>query len=123
MQLHQPVDIFLSHDWPLNIYEHGDKADLLARNPTFARDVSAGLLCKSFGVTHPSRTETALRLPLTTDHDGLGFPSVCVLAAAVSHTLPEQPLVDAQVNRGVLGSPPQEQLLHALKVGGLYLTS
>ncbi|KAJ9525186.1 hypothetical protein QJQ45_020701, partial [Haematococcus lacustris] len=36
MQIQQPLDIFLSHDWPRNIVHHGDKEALLRRK-TFLR--------------------------------------------------------------------------------------
>eukprot|EP01105_Mastigella_eilhardi_P022063 TRINITY_DN5402_c0_g1_i2.p2 TRINITY_DN5402_c0_g1~~TRINITY_DN5402_c0_g1_i2.p2 ORF type:complete len:348 (+),score=77.26 TRINITY_DN5402_c0_g1_i2:633-1676(+) len=36
MQLSQPVDVFLSHDWPQGVLEHGDYAALFRRKPFFA---------------------------------------------------------------------------------------
>lgn len=42
LSLLPPVDIFLSHDWPVDITEFGDQADLLRVMPRFTRDVTAG---------------------------------------------------------------------------------
>lgn len=39
-QLSGNVDIGLSHDWPLGIYHHGNKAQLLRKKPYFAEEVS-----------------------------------------------------------------------------------
>lgn len=36
----QPLDIFISHDWPSQIYNHGDKKSLLERKKHFRKDVS-----------------------------------------------------------------------------------
>lgn len=36
------MDIFLSHDWPVDITEYGDQVDLLRHMPRFTRDVKAG---------------------------------------------------------------------------------
>ncbi|KAK3031272.1 hypothetical protein RJ639_035572 [Escallonia herrerae] len=38
MQVEEPVDVFLSHDWPLNIVEHGNWKDLLRYKPAFEAD-------------------------------------------------------------------------------------
>lgn len=34
-QLSQPINIFISHDWPTGIWEHGDVKSLLKRKPFF----------------------------------------------------------------------------------------
>lgn len=34
-QVSQPIQIFLSHDWPSGIWEHGDKRQLLKFKPFF----------------------------------------------------------------------------------------
>ena len=39
MQIEEPVDIMLSHDWPEGIYEYGDKEMLLRCKPHFRSDV------------------------------------------------------------------------------------
>lgn len=39
-----PVDIFLSHDWPLGIWEHGNKQQLLRTKPYFREDMESGKL-------------------------------------------------------------------------------
>ncbi len=38
-QIQQPVDVFLSHDWPTNIALHGDTAALIRRKPFLAKEV------------------------------------------------------------------------------------
>jgi hypothetical protein len=40
----RPVDIFLSHDWPSQIWEHGDKDTLLRIKPYFREDMMSGKL-------------------------------------------------------------------------------
>jgi lariat debranching enzyme len=37
---HRPVDIVLSHDWPLGIEQHGNTNDLLRRKPYFRQEVA-----------------------------------------------------------------------------------
>ncbi|KXS15539.1 hypothetical protein M427DRAFT_123497 [Gonapodya prolifera JEL478] len=44
LMVREPVDIFLSHDWPTGIAHHGDKETLLAKRPTFEPDISSGRL-------------------------------------------------------------------------------
>jgi lariat debranching enzyme len=39
MQIRDPVDIFLSHDWPRGIYHYGDKQGLLTKKSFLAREV------------------------------------------------------------------------------------
>lgn len=38
------VDVFLTHDWPQHIWEHGDKANLLRMKPFFKQDMDSGEL-------------------------------------------------------------------------------
>lgn len=38
------IDIFLSHDWPQDIWEYGDKQNLLRMKPFLREDISAGKL-------------------------------------------------------------------------------
>ncbi|CAI8056500.1 Lariat debranching enzyme [Geodia barretti] len=40
-QISGHVDIGLSHDWPLGIYHHGNKAQLLRKKPYFAEEMEA----------------------------------------------------------------------------------
>ncbi|KXZ49477.1 hypothetical protein GPECTOR_21g703 [Gonium pectorale] len=44
LQLQQPVDIFLSHDWPTNIARYGDTARLLAKKSFLRSEVEDGSL-------------------------------------------------------------------------------
>jgi lariat debranching enzyme len=39
-----PIDIFLSHDWPQDIWEYGNKQSLLAKKPFLREDIAAGKL-------------------------------------------------------------------------------
>lgn len=38
-QLKEPVDIFMSHDWPLGVTEYGDWEKLVERKPHFKDEV------------------------------------------------------------------------------------
>eukprot|EP00195_Chlamydomonas_chlamydogama_P006070 CAMPEP_0202906198 /NCGR_PEP_ID=MMETSP1392-20130828/37749_1 /ASSEMBLY_ACC=CAM_ASM_000868 /TAXON_ID=225041 /ORGANISM="Chlamydomonas chlamydogama, Strain SAG 11-48b" /LENGTH=488 /DNA_ID=CAMNT_0049594589 /DNA_START=295 /DNA_END=1761 /DNA_ORIENTATION=+ len=44
MQIKQPVDVFLSHDWPRNIASYGDTAALLSRKKFLRADMESGKL-------------------------------------------------------------------------------
>ncbi|XP_078430470.1 debranching enzyme 1 isoform X2 [Wolffia australiana] len=39
MQIKQPIDIFISHDWPLGITDFGDSDDLIRKKPFFRREI------------------------------------------------------------------------------------
>lgn len=39
MQVKEPIDIFLSHDWPLDITDHGDLDNLLRRKKFLEQDI------------------------------------------------------------------------------------
>lgn len=39
MQVEEPIDIFLSHDWPVGITDHGDWQALVRRKPFFNQEV------------------------------------------------------------------------------------
>ncbi len=39
MQLQQPIDVFLSHDWPRNIARHGDTQRLVRAKPFLRSEV------------------------------------------------------------------------------------
>ncbi|XP_972250.2 lariat debranching enzyme [Tribolium castaneum] len=43
-QLSQPLDIFLSHDWPSGIWQYGNAAQLIRFKPFFEEDISRGQL-------------------------------------------------------------------------------
>ncbi|XP_049807750.1 lariat debranching enzyme isoform X2 [Schistocerca nitens] len=43
-QLQEPIDIFLSHDWPRGIYQHGDTKELLKRKPFFSSEIESNTL-------------------------------------------------------------------------------
>lgn len=43
-QLKQPIDIFLSHDWPRGIYHHGDAAGLIRRKTFFKDEINSNTL-------------------------------------------------------------------------------
>ena len=42
-QIKQPIDIFLTHDWPRNIYNYGNKAQLLSRKQFLREEVRQGV--------------------------------------------------------------------------------
>lgn len=39
LQIREPIDIFLSHDWPRGVERHGDVQDLIKRKPFFEKEV------------------------------------------------------------------------------------
>lgn len=43
-QVHQPIDIFLSHDWPRGVYNYGNTTELLRKKPFFRQEVAANKL-------------------------------------------------------------------------------
>ncbi|CAA0831575.1 Lariat debranching enzyme [Striga hermonthica] len=44
MQVQEPIDIFLSHDWPLGITDYGNSRDLLRRKSHFEQEIQKGTL-------------------------------------------------------------------------------
>ncbi|XP_057794236.1 lariat debranching enzyme isoform X2 [Salvia miltiorrhiza] len=44
MQVQEPIDIFLSHDWPCGITDHGNVRNLIRQKPFFEREISEGTL-------------------------------------------------------------------------------
>eukprot|EP00850_Spirogloea_muscicola_P005264 SM000024S07726 [mRNA] locus=s24:25639:28489:+ [translate_table: standard] len=42
--LKEPIDIFVSHDWPNGIWEHGNVQELVRRKPFFKNDIDSGRL-------------------------------------------------------------------------------
>ncbi|XP_031118995.1 lariat debranching enzyme [Ipomoea triloba] len=44
MQVEEPIDIFLSHDWPLGITDHGNLKSLLSQKPFFKQEIQEGTL-------------------------------------------------------------------------------
>lgn len=43
MQIREPVDIFLSHDWPRGIEQYGNVAELVRLKPFFQKEVRVEL--------------------------------------------------------------------------------
>lgn len=39
LQVKEPVDVFLSHDWPLGIEQYGNTRDLISKKKFFAKEV------------------------------------------------------------------------------------
>ena len=39
IQVKEPIDIFLSHDWPVRITDHGDWEQLVREKPYFQQEV------------------------------------------------------------------------------------
>ncbi|KAF8097563.1 hypothetical protein N665_0286s0071 [Sinapis alba] len=44
MQLEEPLDIFLSHDWPVGITDYGDSRTLIQQKPFFQEEIEAKTL-------------------------------------------------------------------------------
>lgn len=44
MQVEEPIDIFLSHDWPVGITDYGKWEELVRRKPYFEKEVILGVL-------------------------------------------------------------------------------
>lgn len=44
LQLSGKIDIFISHDWPLNIHKYGNTEELLRRKPFFEQEINEGSL-------------------------------------------------------------------------------
>lgn len=43
-QIKEPIDIFISHDWPTGVYNFGNKDELLRRKPFFRNEVESNSL-------------------------------------------------------------------------------
>ena len=43
LQIHRPLDVFLSHDWPRGIAHHGNKAQLFRAKPFLRQEVTFSL--------------------------------------------------------------------------------
>lgn len=39
MQVQEPIDIFLSHDWPVGITDYGNVKNLIRQKPFFEKEV------------------------------------------------------------------------------------
>lgn len=48
LQVQEPIDIFLSHDWPLGITDCGDSESLVWQKPFFRQEVLLVLVCIDF---------------------------------------------------------------------------
>ncbi|KAG1671899.1 hypothetical protein FOA52_003466 [Chlamydomonas sp. UWO 241] len=57
LQLSQPLDIFVSHDWPRNVVHHGDLERLLHYKPFLRNEIESG----TFGSPASERLMDALR--------------------------------------------------------------
>lgn len=44
MQVEEPMDIFLSHDWPLGITDYGNWKELVRHKPFFEKEVILSVL-------------------------------------------------------------------------------
>ena len=43
MQVQEPIDVFISHDWPLGITDCGDWKQLVRFKPYFEKEVSLSM--------------------------------------------------------------------------------
>lgn len=46
MQIQQPIDIMMSHDWPTGIYHHGNRDELFRKKSFFEREAMSNTLGK-----------------------------------------------------------------------------
>lgn len=44
MQIKEPIDLFISHDWPLGITDFGDSDNLIRKKPYFRREVRVSMV-------------------------------------------------------------------------------
>lgn len=44
MQVEEPLDIFLSHDWPIGITDCGNSTELIRQKPFFEKEVMRTML-------------------------------------------------------------------------------
>ena len=44
LQVEEPIDIFLSHDWPVCITDYGNSEELIRRKPYFKKEVIVSVL-------------------------------------------------------------------------------
>ena len=74
MQVKEPIDVFMSHDWPVNITKFGDQANLLRRKQYFKDDIERGqVLCKP-GSVKPHTKFKAEAYILTKEEGGRHTP-------------------------------------------------
>ena len=66
MKIREKIDVFMSHDWPAGIENHGDLNDLLRKKPFFREDIER----KCLG-------SPALRYLLEKQHPFLFFRKKC----------------------------------------------
>lgn len=110
--MRQPLDVFVSHDWPQWITRHGDAAGLFRKKPYFRAEVGA--------VANPrARAAPPLCARLAPPGGGpfRGSPRPAAGASPRPNTqsVGPPPLRSTQAERGELGSPPNLELLNALQ--------
>lgn len=66
MQLEEPLDIFLSHDWPVGITDYGDTQALMRQKPHFVQEVILHFLLLQFGFEMVAMNWNQIRLQIET---------------------------------------------------------
>ena len=51
MQVEEPIDIFLSHDWPVGITDYGNWKQLVKFKPFFEKEVAKNISIRSAYLT------------------------------------------------------------------------
>ncbi len=64
LQMHRPLDVFLSHDWPRGIAHHGNKAQLFRAKPFLRQEVISSLCLSSWANVLWCISESAVLLHL-----------------------------------------------------------
>ena len=65
LQLRQPLDVFLSHDWPSRIADHGNKAQLCRYKKFLAKEVRHPVQVERHNVLHSSTAMAWSQAPCT----------------------------------------------------------
>ncbi|KAM7516931.1 hypothetical protein LguiA_006514 [Lonicera macranthoides] len=130
MQIEEPVDIFLSHDWPLGVTDHGNWKGLVRQKPHFEQEL--GLLLFSYtghGLVDGGAPNAGQRghadiftLLLQKDEDEIWALVHCNVDSAVGKENAYKRLlawvkrnVDAAIQDKTLGSKAAAELLEKLK--------
>lgn len=124
-QIQQPIDIFLSHDWPRNIAHHGDLQGLLRRKSFLRKEIEEG----SFGSPPAEHLLNVLRptywfsahmhtkFPAIVQHGGAG-PCSSTRFLALDKCLPRRDflqILDVGDRRGPLEVCADEEWIAILR--------
>ena len=107
-QLHEPVDIFLSHDWPLGVYNCGNVHALLRKKPFFQ---GIKTLCSHLLLSERQHPSFHLVNKFYTWHTRFLWAHWCYLCTDYVYLL----YFVEDIEAGKLGSPPAAELLRKLQ--------